>query len=129
MQHYHRSSNSHFPYELLHVLHAYNRVDENFAMIFVCFFFCCKKQTGSKPKYFMAIFSDHAPNSKYIHNKPYHLGCLLLSGAPQATKSVSFCGLLNISLFILSGTASGKEIENSFHARMTNRPVMHSRLY
>lgn len=77
----------------------------------------------------MAIFSDHAQNSKYIHDKPYHLGCLLLSGAPQATKSVSFCGLLNISLFILSGTASGEEMENAFHARMTNRPVMHSRLY
>lgn len=44
MQHYHRSSNSHFPYELLHVLHAYNRVDENFAMIFVFFFSVAKNR-------------------------------------------------------------------------------------
>lgn len=76
----------------------------------------------------MAIFSDHTQNSQYTHDKATHLGCLILSGAPQATKPVFFCGSLNISLFILSGTASGGEMENAFHARMTNRPVIHSRL-
>jgi len=77
----------------------------------------------------MAIFLYRAQNSQYnTHDKASHLGCLLLGGAPQATNSVSFCGSLNISLFILSGTASGGEMENAFNARMTNGPVIHSGL-
>lgn len=99
---------------------------KNFPWYF--FFFCCKRLTGSKPKCFIDIFSDHTWNSQYTQDKATHLGCLILSGAPQATKLVFFCGSLNISLFILSGTASGGDMENVFHARMTNRPVIHSQL-
>lgn len=119
------SSNSHFLMNCHKYCMPIIELMKNLPQYF--FFFCCKRQAGSKPKYVMVIFS-YAQNSQYnTRDKASHLGCLLEEHPRLQTQSL-FCGSLNISLFILSGTASGGEMENAFYARMTNGQVIHSGL-